>query len=305
MNSTTTMHVRSISLPTRSHPEFYRIDEDLKKVQTWESMAASTTPLKANTIQIGLVGLAELYNSFEDVLSLPLTKQALANNHQNKELVDEILDGSVRLLDIISTVKDILASMKEQVQDLQSAIRRKSSAGEINNKVGAYICFRKKVKKDISKCIVALKRMGNLYCEPSPSLEQDHLSMVVRLLSEVRVITISIFQHLLSFISASKPMKARNGRWALISKLMHKGRVACEGEHESTMSEVEIVDVAIFDAISAGKASSKDTEMEKLQAAQKWLEKLENGIEGLEAESEFTFRRLIQSRVSLLNIFSN
>ncbi|KAI3922462.1 hypothetical protein MKX01_006151 [Papaver californicum] len=308
-------HVRSVSLPTKSHPEFLKLEEELNKIKAWEASTKaavpSTSTFTANTIQVELAGLAKVYNSFEEVLSLALTKQALVSCRQNKGLVDKILDGTLGALDIFRTIKDDLPSMKKQVQDLQSALRRRrSSDGEflsMENTVDAYYCFRKKMEKDLtSKCLPVLKKTGKQYCSSTLNLEQEHLSMMVKLFNKIRVITVSILQHLLSFMTTSKPVQSRNAKWALVSKLIYKqGRLACKGHDEANMSEVELVDVALLDTISVGKVSSKEITNEKLQAAKKWLEKLDNGIDDIEAISEVTFRRMIQTRVSLLNMFAN
>ncbi|RZC66886.1 hypothetical protein C5167_010571 [Papaver somniferum] len=116
-------HVRSVSLPTKSHPEFLKLEEELNKIKAWELTAkaavSSTSTFTANTIEVGLASLGEVYSSFEDVLSLSITKQALMGCRQNKGLVDEILDGTLEALDIFRTIKDALPSKKEQVQGLQ------------------------------------------------------------------------------------------------------------------------------------------------------------------------------------------
>ncbi|RZC66887.1 hypothetical protein C5167_010570 [Papaver somniferum] len=174
----------------------------------------------------------------------------------------------------------------------------------MENMSDAYFCFRKKMKKDMtSKCLAVLKKMSKQYCSSTLNLAQEHLSMVVRLFNETRDITISISQHLLSFMTT--PVQPRNVKWAF-SKLIYKqGRVACKGNDKANVSEVELVDVALLDTISVRKVSSKEITNEKLQAAKKSLEKLENGIDAIEAKSEVTFRRIIQTRVSLLNMFVN
>ncbi|KAI3938393.1 hypothetical protein MKW98_015292, partial [Papaver atlanticum] len=82
-------------------------------------------------------------------------------------------------------------------------------------------------------------------------------------------------------------------------------RVACKGHNKADVSEVELVDIALLDTISVRKVSTKEITNEKLQAAKKSLAKLENGIDAIEAKSEVTFIRIIQTRVSLLNMFAN
>ncbi|KAJ6916538.1 hypothetical protein NC652_019058 [Populus alba x Populus x berolinensis] len=59
--------VRSISLPSRSHPNSLKIEAQLTKLRAWES---STNPLSADTIQMSLTKLAELFNCIPGTHSL-------------------------------------------------------------------------------------------------------------------------------------------------------------------------------------------------------------------------------------------
>ncbi|XP_010277265.1 PREDICTED: uncharacterized protein LOC104611765 [Nelumbo nucifera] len=295
-------HVRSISLPTRSHPTATCIEEELSKLRALESLstAQSGSQLKAESICVSLLGLAELHKCIENFLQMPQTQQALLH-HQHKRWVEEMIDGSVTLLDIGGAARDILIQMKEIIQDIQSALRRRKLE-VLLNKVTAYISFKKRVKKDVSSCLKTLKRLEEKYVA-CPLLDYDHDSaMVVRVLREVSSVAISIFWALLSFLSipVSKP---KVGRWNLVSKLMQRGLVACDNEVDVSMNEVESVDVALF-ALSPCNAS-KDAAVESSQTAQKRLKDLEVSLESVEEGLDFLFRRLIQTRVSLLNILTH
>ncbi|KAF9601789.1 hypothetical protein IFM89_022957 [Coptis chinensis] len=75
------------------------------------------------TICHSLVGLKELYECVDDLLQLPLTQQSIGLERHEK-WVDQILDGSLRLLDVCGTTRDVLSQMKQNVQDLQSSLRK-------------------------------------------------------------------------------------------------------------------------------------------------------------------------------------
>lgn len=293
-------HVRSISLPTRSHPSTAKVEEQLNKLKAYQSEAYSSSS-QAEKICSDLSGLVDLYSYIEDLLNLPLTRQALAN-YQNEKWVNELLDGSVRYLDICSKTRDTVLLMKESVGGLQSALRR-SKGGELNidGDVAGYSSCRKKTKKEAAKSLSSLKQMENRL-GTSIILDLDlHLSAVVRVLREASLITTSTIQQLLLFLSAPV-MKPKPTKWStLVSRLVQRGVVACE-DHGRKMNALESVDVALCNLL--GQNPVNDTEAEKIQSVQNRLEAMDESIEGIENGLGSLFRRLIQTRVSLLNILS-
>ncbi|XP_077219689.1 uncharacterized protein LOC143853871 [Tasmannia lanceolata] len=192
--------------------------------------------------------------------------------------------------------------MKENGEEIQWTLRRRRGAElGCESKVKVYISSMKKVKKELGKRLESVKSMNDK-CKFSSLSDQDlHLSMVVRLLKQVREITISIFQSIFYFIYAPKT-KQRPSKWLLVSKLMDKGKVTCEGEEEDK-SDVETKDGALFALLTY--ISSKDSKMEMAQNSQKRLKELDLRIKGLGDGLECLFRSLIQTRVNLLNIFTH
>ncbi|XP_011022277.1 PREDICTED: uncharacterized protein LOC105124112 [Populus euphratica] len=280
-------HVRSISLPSRSHPTTLRIEEELNKLNKWEVSSNSVS----GSISNSLSGLEDLYKCMDDLLNLASTQQVLSR-HENEKCLDELLDGSVRLLDVCSIGRDILLRFREQVQALQSAFRRRKGDSSIESSVATFNCFRKKMKKDTKKLIASLKQMDNKLGASSLLDQDQHLSAVIRVIREVNVINCSIFQSLLRFLSTSS--KPKQSRWSLVSKLiLHKGVITCE-EKQENVNEIGTVDAAL----------SQVSDSENVKIAQKRLEALEMSIDDLENCLERLSRPLIKSRASLLNIIS-
>ncbi|XP_058100076.1 uncharacterized protein LOC131244574 [Magnolia sinica] len=290
-------HVRSMSMPSQSHPLALNLEEEIIKLKTWVSFSSSTSSLTAEMICNGLGHLKCLYDSVDDILQLPLSQQALVY-HQHQKWAEEVLDKSVRLLDICGTTRDILSQTKESVKDLRSALRRRGGDLCLESKVRSYICSRKKMTKDICKCIGALKQMDKKHGSTSLLDQDPDLSIV----GDVMSITISVLQAILSFMSTSA-QKPKPRKWLLVSKLMHKGQVACEEDDASDVNEVESADTALF-ALS-GQTRIKGIEIEKVNKALKRLEGMEISIDGVEAQLECMFRCMIQTRVSLLNIITH
>ncbi|KAG5530106.1 hypothetical protein RHGRI_030467 [Rhododendron griersonianum] len=289
--------IRSISLPSRSHPTTLRIEEELNKLKISE---ASSTTTKAEKICSGLLGLNEVYKCLDEVLKLPLTQKALSLD-QHERWIDESLDASVRLLDVCSTARDFTSQIKERVIDLESAIRRKKGDSRIQICTAEYFSFRKEMNKGVKKLIKDVKQIDSKISS-LPLLDQQleddhHVTAVIRVQKEVSWISMSVYNSLLLFFSPriSKP-KSKN--W---SKLLDKGRVACE-EQKGNGNELQRVDVALSNIWQCG--GSSDQVGENMKMAQNGLEELEASIESIENGLECLFKGLIKARASLLNIVS-
>ncbi|KAH7850479.1 hypothetical protein Vadar_033644 [Vaccinium darrowii] len=287
--------IRSISLPSRSHPATVRIEEELIKLKISE---ASSTTTMAEKIYNGLLGLNKVYKCLDDVLHLPLTQKALSLN-QHERLIDESLDTSVRLLDVCSITRDFASQIKEQVKDLESAIRRKKGDSRIQISTAKYFRLRKDIKKGAKKLRTNVKQIDNKIAS-LPLLDQldndHHVAAVIRVLKEVSSISVSVYNSLLLFFSMpiSQP---KSKSW---SKLLDKGRVACEEQKENG-NELQRVDFALHNIWKCGGSSEVEG---NLNVAQNGLEQLEARIESIENGLECLFKGLIKARASLLNIVS-
>ncbi|XP_021755443.1 uncharacterized protein LOC110720699 [Chenopodium quinoa] len=137
-------HTRSFSFPSNSHPVSEQLDQQLNRLRS--SQAASTSSLTSK-----LSGLNDLYKCVEEFLQLPKNQKTVSQSQQ-------VLDGSLRLIDICSTSRDVLAVSKEQIQNIQSVLRRRCSGElDITNEVTEYLKTRRASKKTIKKCLKDIK----------------------------------------------------------------------------------------------------------------------------------------------------
>ncbi|KAM7261076.1 hypothetical protein ACFE04_026551 [Oxalis oulophora] len=279
-------HVRSISLPSRSHPTTIKVEEELNNFTTWAK-------LTSKNVCTSLSGIGDLHSCLDELLNMGSTQQIISNQ---EKLADEFLDQSVKILDICGLTRESLLQIKEQVHILQSAFRRrKGDHSRIENNITAYNCFRKKMKKQIKKMIPELKQMENIVAVPQILNLDDHTIAVIKVLREVNSITINFFQSLMAFLLAeAKPKKSR---WSVVSKLIHKGSIKIEEEESCIPNELERVDCSL------GKYSSKVEEFD-LESMCERFEALETCIDGMEISMESLFRRLIKTRASFLNTLS-
>ena len=212
-----------------------------------------------------------------------------ALHHECQEnRVDELLNGSLRLLDVCTAAKDSLLHTKECMRELQSVMRRrKGGEVELKAEIKKFLTSRKVVKKAISKALANLKGTSK-NCNISSANNDNQL---ISLLENVEVVTLSTFQALLQLISGTTQSKSSS--WSLVSKKVSYSQLAYE-------SEFAQLDEALQSCMFA-----KTSKFESMNKLQNQLEKVESLTQDLEEGLEFLFRRLIKTRVALLNILNH
>lgn len=277
--------VRSISLPTRIHPSSKRVEALLNNLKPCQERSISSC-LEAETIQNDLVVLSELYNCMEELFQSTQTQQALVQYQQGK-MVEEALCGSLTLLDACGAARDLLLGLREHLQTLQSALRRRRGDSTVESSVSAYISFRKKAKKEIAKQIGELKRMEIKVTSSSLRGQDQNLQFLARVVRESSTITMSILRSLLVFLSM--PGLKTKGSTSLISKLKPTSLFSSEKERKNT-NEVALC------SLMGGERNSD---------AQRVLETLNASIGGVESGLDCIYRCLVQNTVCFLNMLAH
>ncbi|KAK7312327.1 hypothetical protein VNO77_36107 [Canavalia gladiata] len=284
------LHIRCNSLPSASHPFVSQFQEHLQRLK--DSEATSTSYLSSSSISQKLIGLQDLNDNADKLLQLPNTQQALALECSEK-WVDDLLEGSLKLLDICGTAHDCLLRSKENINVVQSVIRRKGADTEFTIEGGKYLASRKNMKKEIQKALGNLKGKRNELMASSSNKDKATLS-ILGILKEAEAVTVRSLESLLLFVSDMRGQSKQN-RWSIISKLMQPARVTCDSQ-ESATNEFVKVDAALQSLIC-----HKPLSVENVHSH---MENLEICIEDLQVGVEHLSRQLIRTRVSLLNIFS-
>ncbi|CAK8540072.1 unnamed protein product [Lathyrus sativus] len=277
-------HARSNSFPSQSHPNSTRIEQELSKIKTWETTSTSTS----DSITIGLSLLEDLYTSLEDFLNMTSTQKVISR-HQGENFVEDLLDGSVKILDICGITRDTMLDIKENVEALHSSLRRRKGDSSFETSVAEYNFFTKRMKKNVTKLITSLKQMESKFGASTLLNQDQEVVSVIKVVREVIVMNMSIFQSILSFLAS----KSKATKWLKMAKLMHKRTISCE---EENLNELQHVDASLRTLLREG------SDVAKMQAARESFEALESTIEGIEKGLESVFRSLVKTRVCLLNM---
>ncbi|KAL1315977.1 uncharacterized protein LOC107487424 [Arachis duranensis] len=275
------LHVRSNSLPNGSHPCSSRVRDQLNNLKAFEATSTS------ESVVTSLSFLEDLHSSLDDLLNVASTQKVIFQQEGDK-CIEEILDGSMKVLDTCGITRDTVMQIKENVQFLHSALRRRKGDSTIETSIAEYNSFSKKMKKNVNKVITSLKQLQSKF-GASQLLNEEVMSV----LREVIAMNVSIFQSLLTFF-ARPASKSKAAKW--MNKLMHKGVVA--SENSENCNELQLVDATLNILLKEGANGSN------MKVAHEQLEALEIAIESIEIRLESLFRSMIKTKTSLLNILS-
>ncbi|WJX45350.1 hypothetical protein P8452_32235 [Trifolium repens] len=167
---------RSKSLPSKPHPLILQCNQHLASLESLDEINNSSLFSRK------LTELQALHDCVENLVLLPLTQQVLVHARQEK-WTDELLEGSLRLLDVCSVAKDSLIHTKECARELQSIMRRKRGGEmEVTSEVRKFLASRKVVKKAILKALENLK--SNVKKGPAQSKPSNYWSLVSKLMMQ-------------------------------------------------------------------------------------------------------------------------
>ncbi|KAI4386850.1 hypothetical protein MLD38_004741 [Melastoma candidum] len=286
-NGSSKCHVRSVSLPSRSHPTTCSIEDALHRLKNFDTQNMSSF----KSVSCGLAKLEDLYICMTDLLDMASTQQIL---RRQVTCSNALLDSSVHQLDVCGIARDLISQVKEYVQLLQSVLRRRKGDQGMSNILTEYENFRNKARKTAKRLSLATKQIKNNAVVMSQSDQEPESSAVTRALTEVDELTAKIFQSVLCpFLNPFSGTK--QSRWSSISRLVHRGTVACEEKPEN-LDDIKHVDGAIR---TLTRHNMGDIEADKTR-----LQEVESNINGLELALESMFRHLVRTRASLLNIVS-
>lgn len=290
-------HIRSISLPCRSHPLISQIKDDINALTTWASYTSTSTskahhdpPTTTPTnLTHGLTLLKDTHETLQGILQLPQARESLRSHPL---FVDNLLEDSLRFVDAYGMFQTSILSLKEEHSSAQMAVRKRDES-----KLVAYVKAKKKMAKEMERLASGIRRVtqlqqhGMLLQAPVITSSPTLLSVadtaeLGRVIADVMSLTVSVSVALFNGVAMSFAASTRLS-WAQRVKLSRKGRRVDHKEHQG------------IEDLLVGNLKKKGDEDVRLVL--KRMLDLEECICGIESVSEKVFRALINSRVLLLN----
>ncbi|CAN6918024.1 unnamed protein product [Brassica oleracea] len=286
---TTHQPVRSVSLPTRIHPLSVKLRAAFNRLSIWKRSSSSVSvsaSFGSETLLVGLANLTELYGCVHELLESPYVRNTLRHHHKGK-LLEASLNGSIVLLDVCEAAREVVATMREHMMNLKSALRRK---GSVEKEVRAYINVRKKAKKEISKHLIGLKKMETR--DITTNVDQDPAVASTSVLRETIEISVSILRHLLLFLSTTPPPSPPPAR--KIKNIIGLFPIPLASRSLADRYLDLIKEVKSLDDVFLGSLEKN-----------KRRDIVEESFGDLEAELDSVFKCLVKNRLLFLNILSN
>ncbi|KAL0360441.1 UNVERIFIED_CONTAM: hypothetical protein Sradi_3728600 [Sesamum radiatum] len=176
------LHVRSNSLPSKSHPIVNDVEDQLCRLRSSEGTSTSATSVIAK-----LASLRDLHEGINNLLQMPSTQQALRQENSEK-WTNKLLEESLGLVDLCGFARDVLSLTKGSVQDLQSSIRRNRGEAATADDINAYMTSRKKINKMVKRFIKNFKNMD---------IEEYDVKAIEGMLKETEAFGFSVLKSLL------------------------------------------------------------------------------------------------------------
>ncbi|KAG6648330.1 uncharacterized protein LOC122317374 [Carya illinoinensis] len=269
-------HIRSVSLPCRSHPLVSQLKDEIIELKSWVSKPDTRT---SAWLCDGLSRLKNVIDYLDDILQLPQAQETLRQRCQSL-WVEKLLEDFLRFVDVYGIFRTSVLALKEVQSAAQVAMRKRDES-----KVASYVKSRKQMAKEMGKLVSTVRNVRVPARSESISVGDAELMGVI---GDVIEATVTVSVTLFNGISAS--FTSRKSSWVGLGlyKKTKKTKV------EEGIAEFQQVGVE-------GLWGLRKKAEEEVRMALKKMQDMEVCIGDIENGSERVFRSLINARVSLLN----
>ncbi|KAL7117657.1 hypothetical protein ACP275_03G086100 [Erythranthe tilingii] len=263
----TANHSRSNSFPSQSHPIIESVEDHLCRLRA---------DSESTSVCVKLASLRNLHEGINDLIQMPSVQQTLCQGNW----INELLEGSLKLVDLCAISREIVSMTKESVQDLESSIRRNKAETATSSDISAYVASRKQIAKMVNKSIKSLKSFNH------KSTTDNELWTMMK---EAESHDLSVLKSVLILLSGENEKSSKTS-WSLLSKFTT--------QNSRVYSESVAEDLSSLNIQKSTKNMDCKNMLKQLKSSEMTIQEIEQGLEAL-------FRSLIKTRVSLLNVLSH
>ncbi|KAK7283784.1 hypothetical protein RIF29_13530 [Crotalaria pallida] len=268
-------HIRSISLPCRSHPLISHIKDEINNLTTISQTSSN--------ISHCLNGLKDIHDTLQHILHLPQTQESL---RRHPLFFEKLLEDFLRFVEVFAMFQTSILAFKEELSAVQVAVRKRDST-----KIVLYIKAKKKMVKEMKKLMSCIRRV--IITQPDIMLKVPSFGDVelVGIIGDVINVTVSISVGLFDRIAVS--FNSKKLTWTQIVVKLSRTK-------KEVIEDLEDQD----DGVESFLVNMKKKGVEEVRSVLKRMRDLEECICGIECVSQKVLRALINSRVALLNTLS-
>ncbi|KAL2489486.1 hypothetical protein Fot_42778 [Forsythia ovata] len=266
-----TLHVRSTSLPCRTHPIISQLKDEINEVKSWCSKSDNPTSI---WLCNGLNRLKIVHESLDDLLQLPQTQESVSD-----QLIEKLLEDFLRFVDVYGIFQMLVLTLKEEFMAAQVAVRRRDES-----KMSIHLKNLNKMAKDMSKLVSTVQSIGK-YSIP------DNEAEITDIIRDVIQVTVSVSMELFGRISTSFSLQKPSCMGLSFGKKAKKVKI-----HEAIEEFAQLNLEKLWVLKNKGD--------EEVKMVSKKLHQLEDCIVQIEGCGETTFRSLKNTRVSFLNLLT-
>ncbi|CAN6935983.1 unnamed protein product [Brassica oleracea] len=213
--------------------------------------------------------LKNMYEVVEVFLRFQSTKT-------QKAFLEDVSDGFLEVLDICYTIRDVLMEAKEQVRELESSLRRRvirsKSGGDhdafLTREIDAYVFKRRVLSRKIGKQLKMKNKKKKKDCGGAinvmKKVKETSFDVLVSSLQE----NSGILREKIVVVTMNHKQISRSGCRGIMSRIFNKKNQEAEGDELKKLRETEQM------------------------------------IEATEGELECVYKKLLKTRVSLLNMLT-
>ncbi|KAL0557382.1 hypothetical protein IC582_005919 [Cucumis melo] len=236
-------HLRSISLPCRSHPLISSLKDEIANLKYW----SSTDQRTAAWLCRGLAAVKLVHDYLDDILQLPQSREAMGR--LSATWVENVLEGFLRFIDAYGIFQNLILGFLEEHVAAQVGMRRKEET-----KVELYKKAKKRMAKETGE-LGSVVRAG-VTVVGEVEVEEEELTAAVKDVMEVTgMVSVAVFEG----IGMSLGWRRRNRNW------MRKG------------TKVKLEN-GIMEFMEMGVKKSEEDEV-RMKDLEEWIRSIQDGTQ--------------------------